>query len=134
MIFFDADDYAGSISSDYWQLEDEVAVRRHSISCYKNAPNESDYFNEVDINDKRSRSKSDAWSHNLADSAFRRYIEAATVGRTDLVAIYIGRCSRQQDIDGGTALMAATKGENMNVSLYWHSVKLACKMFTDYRR
>ncbi|KAE8304668.1 Ankyrin repeat protein 1 [Giardia duodenalis] len=107
---FDADDYAGSISSDYWQLEDEVAVRRHSISCYKNAPNESDYFNEVDINDKRSRSKSDAWSHNLADSAFRRYIEAATVGRTDLVAIYIGRCSRQQDIDGGTALMAATKG------------------------
>ncbi|EFO63965.1 Protein 21.1 [Giardia lamblia P15] len=105
-----ASDYTDSTSSGYRQPEDEMIVRRHSISCYKNTLNDSDYFSEVNINDKHSRSKSEFWSHNTADSAFRRYIEAATAGHTDLVAIYISRCSRQQDLDGSTALIAATKG------------------------
>lgn len=114
----DVCDYPDSLSDDYWEVKDETKMRRQSICCSKTLRSDASYINDTTIKNGHQRSKSEFWSKHSINSALERYIQAASAGYADIVAIYITRCSRQQDKDGITALIAATKaGRHECVSL-----------------
>lgn len=91
-----------SLSSDYFHLEDNTRVRRHSICCFETTC--------ASIHNCHARSRSECWSKTLTSDAFQRYIEAATEGNSSIVAIYINKYARSQSDNGTTALIAAVKG------------------------